>query len=251
MREKHRSGNTVTNCLSFRKNLTANRKDCLIMFHMFIGSIPMFLRKLFENYVVHLYIYIYHFRDTKPMRVQLHFRKMLWKNCMQNIQQVFFMTLFQNFQVWARCVIFAHKHQRFDVGASAFPRISMVQWKSCCHLQKHKHVSSSTTIVKRCLKNVLHCEKSASECLRHTASLYVFFAPTIHVGPLHGLTYQDQGFATASSLPPFSQLNMKQPGFTNGPNTNHNYRREFRSQTFRQYGQMKSRGWEEAERREE
>ena len=31
---------------------------------------------------------------------------------------------------------------------------------------------------------------------------------------LHGLTYQDQGFATASSLPPFSQLNMKQPGFT-------------------------------------
>ena len=31
---------------------------------------------------------------------------------------------------------------------------------------------------------------------------------------LRGFTYQYQGFATARSLPPFSQLNMKQPGFT-------------------------------------
>ena len=49
------------------------------------------------------------------------------------------------------------------------------------------------TIVKKCLKNVLHCEKSASECLRHTASLYVFFAPTIHVGPCMGLRIRIRG----------------------------------------------------------
>ena len=73
------------------------------MFHMFIGSIPLFLRKLLKT-ILFIYIYIYnHFRDTKPMRVQLHFRKMLWKNCMQNIQQVFFMTLFKLSSVGALC----------------------------------------------------------------------------------------------------------------------------------------------------
>ena len=99
---KRRPGNTVPNCLSFSnisQQIVRIVSLCFIMFHMLMGSVPPFPREPFQNYqnyFVHLYN---HFRDTKPMRFQFHFRKLLRKKCMQNIQQM-----------WAHCVILAHTH---------------------------------------------------------------------------------------------------------------------------------------------
>ena len=141
MGEKQRPGTTVPNCLPFRKKMTANGKDCLMMLHMFMGSIPLFLRGLFQNYLVHLNN---HVRDTKPMRFQLHFWKLLWKQiacktsgkCFSwpgfKLSSVGALSNFctQTPTVWCWGIrISSHCHGLL---------------KSGCHFQKHKRVSSWT-----------------------------------------------------------------------------------------------------------
>jgi len=61
MREKQRPGNNVPKCLSFRKKkITANRKDCLMMLHMLMGSIHLSSGNWFKT---NLFLYIIIFRS--------------------------------------------------------------------------------------------------------------------------------------------------------------------------------------------
>ena len=103
--------------------------------------------------------------------------------------------------------IFCKKHQRFDVGASAFPEILLPFSKTqTCQL--------FDIIVKR-VKRLFYTAKSRRANVYATWPHYIFsFCAYNSSWSLHGFTYQDQGLATARSLPPFFQLNMKQPGFT-------------------------------------
>ena len=141
----------------------------------------------------------------------------LEKNVVENLHAKHQASVFHdpasNFQVWARCLFFATNTNGLMLG---HPHFLAFPWFNEIRLpfSKTQTCQLFDLIVKRCKKIVLHCEKSASECLRHMASLYVFFCAYKSSWSLHGFTYQDQGLATARSLPPFFQLNMKLPGFT-------------------------------------
>jgi hypothetical protein len=123
--------------------------------------------------------------------------------------------------VWARWVIFAHKHQRFDVGASAFPRIAMVYWNPVA-IFKNTNMSALRHNSEKSKKIVLHCEKSASECLRHMASLYIFFLRLQFKLVLAWVYISGSGACYREILTAFLSTKHETTGFYHGPNTSHN-----------------------------
>ena len=202
MGEKRRPGNTVPNCLSFSNisqqivRIVSLCSTCSwVPFHRSSGN-------RFKTIKTILFIYIYnHFRDTKPMRFQFHFRKLLRKKCMQNIQQM-----------WARCVILAHTHTPtvwcWGICISSYFHGSL---KSCCHFQKTPACHFFDRTVKRRFYTAKRRRANVYATWPHCTSTFSFCAYKSRWS-LHGFTHQ--GFATARPSLPFLQLNMKQPGFT-------------------------------------
>ena len=148
------------------------------------------------------------------MRFQFHFRKVLWKICMQNIKQVFFMTLFQIFKC-GRAVYFLQ--QTPTVWCWGI-RIS---WNPVA-IFKNTNMSALRHNSEKSKKIVLHCEKSASECLRHMASLYIFFLRLQFKLVLAWVYISGSGACYREILTAFLSTKHETTGFYHGPNTSHN-----------------------------
>ena len=116
-------------------------KDCLTMLYMLMGSVPPFLKDLFQNDFVHLYNC---FWGHQTYAIPIPCLKLLLKNCMQNMHHTFSWPCFKFSSVGALCNFCTQTPKFWRWGSQrvlAFPYFIEILLPFS---KKYKNVSSST-----------------------------------------------------------------------------------------------------------